>query len=57
MNSEAPFGCLTFCSYIHPNEMVMIKVGLKELGIMIGGGVITFVVVFTFLHVLEAFGI
>jgi len=37
--------------------MVMIKVGLKELGIMIGGGVITFVVVFTFLHVLEAVGI
>jgi hypothetical protein len=39
------------------NEMVMIKVGLKELGIMIGGGVITFVVVFTFLHVLEVLGI
>ena len=35
----------------------MIKVGLKELGIMIGGGVITFVVVFTFLHALEAVGI
>jgi hypothetical protein len=35
----------------------MIKAGLKELGIMIGGGVITFVVVFTYLHVLEYFGI
>ena len=35
----------------------MIKVGLKELGIMIGGGVITFVVVFAFLHVLEVLGI
>lgn len=36
---------------------VMIKVGLKELGIMIGGGVITFVVVLAYLYVLEAFGI
>ena len=37
--------------------VMMVKVGLKELGIMIGGGVITFVVVFTILHVLEAVGI
>jgi hypothetical protein len=37
--------------------MVMIKVGLKELGIMIGGGVITFVVTLAYLYVLEALGI
>ncbi len=35
----------------------MIKAGLKELGIIVGGAVITFVVVFTYLHVLEYFGI
>jgi hypothetical protein len=37
--------------------MVMIKVGLKELGIMIGGGVITFVVTLAYLHALEYLGI
>jgi hypothetical protein len=31
----------------------MIKAGLKELGIMIGGGVITFVVTLAYLHALE----
>ena len=36
-------------------EMVMIKAGLRELGIVVGGAVITFVVVFTYLHVLEYF--
>jgi hypothetical protein len=38
-------------------KQVMIKIGLKELGIMIGGGVITFVVVLGYLYVLEALGI
>ena len=35
----------------------MIKVGLRELGVMIGGAVITFVVVLAYLYVLEALGI
>jgi hypothetical protein len=37
--------------------MVMIKVGLKELGIMVGGAVITVVVTIAYLHVLEMLGI
>ena len=35
----------------------MIKVGLRELGIVVGGGVITFVVVLAYLYALEAVGI
>ena len=37
--------------------MVMIKVGLKELGIVVGGAVITFVVTLAYLYALEALGI
>jgi hypothetical protein len=36
---------------------MMIKIGLKELGIVVGGGVITFVVVLACLYVLETLGI
>ena len=35
----------------------MIKAGLKELGVMVGGAVITFVVTLAYLHALEALGI